>query len=102
MREPLRPGRREDAVLALGLLVSMLGYLVLGVVVGMIARVVVPGTGGMGIISTAFLGGVGAWAAGSIVNALGGDTFGIDWIASIVGAIVMVAIFGRRRGRARS
>jgi uncharacterized membrane protein YeaQ/YmgE (transglycosylase-associated protein family) len=89
-------------VLALGLFISMVGYLVLGVVVGMIARVVVPGTGGMGIISTAFLGGVGAWAAGSIFRAFGGDTFGIDWIASIVGAIVLVALYGRKRGRARS
>ena len=87
-------------MLALGLLISMIGYLVLGVVVGMIARVVVPGTGGMGLIKTAFLGGVGAWAAGSIVHALDGDTFGIDWIASIVGAIVMVAVFGRKRASA--
>jgi uncharacterized membrane protein YeaQ/YmgE (transglycosylase-associated protein family) len=66
-----------------------------GLVVGAIAKFLVPGKQGGGIIVTALLG-----IVGSLLGTLGGQQLGIvskaagtHWIASIVGAIVVVFIY---------
>jgi uncharacterized membrane protein YeaQ/YmgE (transglycosylase-associated protein family) len=69
---------------------SIIGYVVVGAIVGVLARFLVPGDDPMGIVGTIVLGVVGAvvggWAAGAIFE----DTAGVDWIASIVAAVVLV------------
>jgi uncharacterized membrane protein YeaQ/YmgE (transglycosylase-associated protein family) len=59
-------------------------------IVGVLARFLVPGDDPMGIIGTIVLGIVGAviggWAAGAIFE----DTSGVDWIASIIAAVLLV------------
>jgi uncharacterized membrane protein YeaQ/YmgE (transglycosylase-associated protein family) len=69
---------------------SILGYIVVGAIVGVLARFLVPGDDPMGIVGTIVLGIVGAliggWAAGAIFE----DTTGVDWIASIVAAVLLV------------
>jgi uncharacterized membrane protein YeaQ/YmgE (transglycosylase-associated protein family) len=69
---------------------SIIGYIVVGAIVGVIARFVVPGDDPMGIVGTIVLGIVGAviggWAAGEIFS----ETTGVDWIASIVAAVLLV------------
>jgi uncharacterized membrane protein YeaQ/YmgE (transglycosylase-associated protein family) len=69
---------------------SIIGYVVVGAIVGVLARFLVPGDDPMGIVGTIVLGIVGAvvggWAAGAIFE----DTGGVDWIASIVAAVVLV------------
>jgi uncharacterized membrane protein YeaQ/YmgE (transglycosylase-associated protein family) len=69
---------------------SILGYIVVGAIVGVLARFLVPGDDPMGIVGTIVLGIVGAliggWAAGAIFE----DTSGVDWIASIVAAVLLV------------
>lgn len=66
-----------------------------GLVVGAIAKFLVPGKQGGGIIITAILGMVG-----SLVGTYGGQQLGIvsmkagtHWIASIVGAVLVVFIY---------
>lgn len=84
---------------------SILGYIVVGAIVGVLARFLVPGDDPMGIIGTILLGIVGAvigeWLAGEVFK----DTSGVDWIASIVVAVILVigyrAIAGNR-GRVNS
>jgi len=79
---------------------SILGYIVVGAIVGVIARFLVPGDDPMGIVGTIVLGIVGAliggWAAGAIFE----ETSGVDWIASIVAAVLLVlawrAVAGNR------
>jgi uncharacterized membrane protein YeaQ/YmgE (transglycosylase-associated protein family) len=79
---------------------SILGYIVVGAIVGVLARFLVPGDDPMGIVGTIVLGIVGAliggWAAGAIFE----DTSGVDWIASIVAAVLLVvawrAVAGNR------
>ena len=79
---------------------SILGYIVVGAIVGVLARFLVPGDDPMGIVGTIVLGIVGAliggWAAGAIFE----DTTGVDWIASIVAAVLLVlawrAVAGNR------
>ena len=85
---------------------SIIGYIVVGLIVGVLARFLVPGRDPMGWIGTIVLGILGAliggWAAGAIFN----DTSGVDWIASIVAAIVLVllwrAVSGNRDTAIRS
>ena len=79
---------------------SILGYIVVGAIVGVLARFLVPDDDPMGIVGTIVLGIVGAliggWAAGAIFE----DTSGVDWIASIVAAVLLVvawrAVAGNR------
>ena len=66
-----------------------------GLVVGAIAKFFVPGKQGGGIIVTALLG-----VAGSLLGTLGGQQLGIvsktagtHWIASVVGAVVVVFVY---------
>lgn len=84
---------------------SILGYIVVGAIVGVLARFLVPGDDPMGIIGTIVLGIVGAVIGGWIAGAVVGETGGVDWIASIIVAVVLVlgyrAIAGNR-GRVSS
>lgn len=72
---------------------SILGYILVGIVVGVLARFLVPGRESMGWVGTIILGILGAviggWAAGEIFE----DTTGVDWIASIVAAVLLVLIW---------
>jgi uncharacterized membrane protein YeaQ/YmgE (transglycosylase-associated protein family) len=72
---------------------SMIGFILVGAVVGVLARFLVPGDDPMGIVGTIVLGVVGAliggWAAGAIFE----DTEGVDWIASVVAAAILVLVW---------
>lgn len=76
--------------------------IIVGFIVGLIARALMPGDQSMGIILTTILGIVGAVVAGFLGRALGwyGPNEPAGWIASVIGAIVVlfvVGIFTRRR-----
>ena len=81
---------------------SIIGFIVVGAIVGVLARFLVPGDDPMGIFGTIVLGIIGAviggWAAGAIFK----DTAGVDWIASVVAAVLLVlvwrALAGNRTG----
>lgn len=70
--------------------------IVVGFIVGLIARALMPGDQAMGIIMTTILGIVGAVVAGFLGEALGwyapGDPVG--WIGSVVGAIIVLFVVG--------
>ncbi|MGH3091033.1 MAG: GlsB/YeaQ/YmgE family stress response membrane protein [Gaiellaceae bacterium] len=89
---------------------GIIGWIVLGLLAGLIARALLPGEQPGGIIVTALVGVAGALIAGFIAQAIGfGDP--IDeffdwstWIAAIIGAVVLLLIWqtiagetGRRR-----
>jgi uncharacterized membrane protein YeaQ/YmgE (transglycosylase-associated protein family) len=75
---------------------SWLITIVIGFIVGLIARAIMPGDQKMGIIMTTILGIVGALAAGWAGQALGWYQAGqaAGFIASVVGAIVLLFIVG--------
>ena len=80
---------------------SILGYIVVGVIVGVLARLLVPGRDPLGILGTIVLGILGALIGGWVAGAIFPDTAGIDWIASILAAIVLVLLWravARNRG----
>lgn len=77
-------------------MMSVLWTLVVGLVVGFIARAVKPGDDKLGFVMTAVLGVAGSFLAGYAGAALGlykqGDAAG--FIASVVGAIILLVIYG--------
>ncbi|PRX36365.1 putative membrane protein YeaQ/YmgE (transglycosylase-associated protein family) [Paraburkholderia sp. BL18I3N2] len=82
-------------------MLSFIGTLIVGLVVGLIARAVKPGDDRMGLLMTIVLGIAGSLIAGYVGRALGwyqpGQAAG--WIASIIGAIVLLVIYGLVRRR---
>ena len=79
---------------------GIIGTILVGLVVGAIARFLLPGEQKMGWILTCLLGIGGSMAAGFVGQLLGwyavGETAG--WIASVVGAIVLLFVVGKLRG----
>ena len=77
---------------------------IIGFVVGLIARAILPGTQSLGIILTAVLGIAGSLLAGFAGKAMGWYTDGqpAGFIASIVGAIVLLFIVSRLKGPSSS
>ncbi|MFQ4149588.1 GlsB/YeaQ/YmgE family stress response membrane protein [Arthrobacter sp. LAPM80] len=84
---------------------SFIAFLILGLIVGAIAKAILPGRQRGGILITMLLGVVGALLGGWI----GGAIFGVGlenfwslqtWLVAIVGALVVLGVYGavvRRR-----
>lgn len=75
---------------------GIIGMIVVGFIVGLIARAIMPGDQKLGIIMTIILGIVGALVAGFLGSALGMYQQGepVGWIASVVGAIIVLFVYG--------
>lgn len=82
-------------------LATLLWGLLAGVIIGPLARLVLPGKQDISLIMTIVLGAVGAIVGGFVYDALGGtDTSGIDWIKLLIQvgvAAVVVLIYGSAR-----
>ena len=82
-------------------MMSLLGTLFIGLVVGLIARAVKPGDDKLGWIMTALLGVAGSFLASYVGTAMGwyaqGDSAG--WIASVLGAVVLLVLYGLVKGK---
>ena len=78
-------------------MLSLLGTLIVGFIVGLIARALKPGDDKLGIVMTSLLGVAGAFVANYAGTALGwyreGEAAG--WIASVVGAVVVLFVYTR-------
>ncbi len=67
--------------------------ILVGFVVGLIARAIMPGNQSMGFIMTTILGIVGALVAGLTMQALG-YSGAVGWISSVIGAIAVLWLYG--------
>lgn len=83
---------------------GFLGFLILGLIAGAIAKLIIPGTQGGGWFVTLILGVIGAVLGGW----LGGAIFGVGltsffslwtWLLAIGGAIIVLLIYGLIFGR---
>ena len=74
---------------------GILSWIVFGLVVGIIAKLVTPGRDPGGIIITMLLGVAGALLGGFIGRAMGfyGPTETAGWLMSIGGAILLLVIY---------
>ena len=77
------------------MLINILLMLVVGFVVGVIARFVMPGAQPMGWIATTLLG-----IGGAFVGGLGGQALGlyqvgtlVGWIGAVIGALILLVIY---------
>jgi len=77
-------------------MLSLLGTIIVGFIVGLIARAVKPGDDKLGWIMTTVLGVAGSLVATYVGGAMGWYAAGepAGWIASVVGAIVLLVIYG--------
>ena len=82
---------------------TIVGGLLAGIIIGPLARLVMPGKQNISLVMTILIGAVGAIAGGFIAEWLGvGTTAGIDWtkLAIQVGvAVVVVLIYGSMAAR---
>jgi uncharacterized membrane protein YeaQ/YmgE (transglycosylase-associated protein family) len=92
---------------------GIIGWIILGLIAGLIAKALLPGDDPGGVIITALIGIAGALLGGLIAKALGfGDPidefFDLStWLGAIIGSIVLLLIYravvgGMTRGRRRT
>lgn len=83
---------------------EIIWYILVGLVVGFLARLLMPGRDPVGIIGTIVIGVVGAIVGGYLWEAIfGEDNEGIAWIGSIIVAMALLWIWRRMQmGRGRS
>lgn len=81
-------------------MLSMIGTIVVGFIVGLIARALKPGDDKMGLIMTTLLGIAGAFLARYLGVAMGWyqQEEPAGWIASVIGAVVLLFIYGLIKG----
>jgi uncharacterized membrane protein YeaQ/YmgE (transglycosylase-associated protein family) len=74
--------------------IHLLGQILFGLVVGVIAKLVMPGKDPGGVIVTAIIGMVGSLLGTFIGRLVQGDpNYSAHWLMSILGAIVLLAIY---------
>jgi uncharacterized membrane protein YeaQ/YmgE (transglycosylase-associated protein family) len=82
---------------------GFLGWIVIGLIAGLIAKAIMPGKDPGGLIVTILLGIAGAVLAGFLGQMMGwyeqGE--GAGFIAAIVGALILLAIYRMVAGRSR-
>jgi uncharacterized membrane protein YeaQ/YmgE (transglycosylase-associated protein family) len=80
---------------------EILGWILFGLIAGIIAKLVMPGRDPGGFIVTILLGIAGAFVGGFVGRSMGlygpGETAG--WLMSILGAIVLLVIYRLIVGR---
>ncbi len=84
---------------------GIIGWILLGIVGGVIAKALLPGNDPGGLIVTIIIGIVGALLGGFLARALGlGDPidefFDVStWLAAIIGSIILLVIYRAVNGR---
>ncbi|MEO6413148.1 MAG: GlsB/YeaQ/YmgE family stress response membrane protein [Pedococcus sp.] len=88
------------------MILEILGLIIFGAVIGILARLVLPGKQNISAIVTVILGILGALAGYYIWGAISnkGDTGGVDWIRwfiSVIVAAVLVVVYSSITGKKR-
>ncbi|HEV7450219.1 MAG TPA: GlsB/YeaQ/YmgE family stress response membrane protein [Pseudonocardiaceae bacterium] len=87
------------------MILTILGWIVFGLIAGFIARALVPGRDDIGILRTILVGVVGSVVGGLIFGLLTGgirDFQPAGWIGSIIGAVIVLVIYNQITGRKRN
>ncbi|MFJ7749668.1 GlsB/YeaQ/YmgE family stress response membrane protein [Arthrobacter sp. NPDC097144] len=83
----------------------MIGFIVAGLVIGALARLIKPGKQNLSLIATLLLGLVGSVIGGVIANLLGtGDIFELNilgFIVAVVASILLIGVAESMSGRGK-
>jgi uncharacterized membrane protein YeaQ/YmgE (transglycosylase-associated protein family) len=79
----------------------MIGFLVAGLIIGLLARLILPGRQRIGLLMTLLLGVIGSLIGGTIANALrSGDIWELNvigFLAAVAASVALLAV-GERMG----
>ncbi len=81
---------------------GIIGFIIVGLIAGFVARAVVPGKDDFGIIGTIVLGMVGSFVGGLLGSLLFGDGLNFSAsgiIGSIIGTIIALVVYNQVTGR---
>ncbi len=74
---------------------QILGLIIIGIVIGILARLVLPGRQPIGMWMTVLLGIAGALVGGIVESAIGeGDIFELNFIGTLVGVVAAAVFIG--------
>ena len=83
----------------------MIGFIVAGLIIGALARLIKPGKQNLGVLATLLLGLVGSIIGGSIASLIGsGDIFELNifgFIVSVIAAVLLIGVAETVAGRRR-
>ncbi|MFN2587847.1 MAG: GlsB/YeaQ/YmgE family stress response membrane protein [Actinomycetota bacterium] len=74
---------------------GLIGYVLVGLVIGVLARLLMPGRDPIGIVGTILVGIVGAVIGSYLWAELFRDTEGVEWIGGVI--VAMVLLYAYRR-----
>ena len=89
----------------------MIGFIIAGLVIGALARLVKPGRQNLGLLATLLLGLAGSVIGGVIANLIGSGTIFelnvIGFVVAVIAALLLIGVFegaagGNSRGRRRT
>jgi uncharacterized membrane protein YeaQ/YmgE (transglycosylase-associated protein family) len=86
------------------IILTILGWIVFGLIVGFIARALVPGKDNIGLLATIGLGILGSVVGGLVFSLFYGRitlSNPVGWIGSIIFAIILLVIYNKVTGRKR-
>lgn len=73
----------------------MIGFIVAGLIIGALARLIMPGKQHLGLLATLLLGLAGSVIGGLVANLLGtGDIFELNVLGFVIAVIAAVALVG--------
>jgi uncharacterized membrane protein YeaQ/YmgE (transglycosylase-associated protein family) len=84
---------------------TILGWILFGLIVGFIARALVPGKDNIGILMTIGIGVLGSVVGGLVFSLFSGRitlSNPVGWIGSVIFAIILLVIYNRVTGRKRT
>ena len=84
----------------IGLLIAIGMWIVVGIVIGLVARVLLPGRDQMSIAKTVVYGAGGAFLGGLVGRALGASTLVPSLALAVAAAMLLIWFFTRRRATA--
>ena len=82
----------------------IIGWIFFGLIVGIVAKLIMPGRDPGGFVITAVLGIVGGLVGGFIGRAMGwyGDGDPVGFIMAVIGSVIVLALYRFTIGRTRS
>jgi uncharacterized membrane protein YeaQ/YmgE (transglycosylase-associated protein family) len=74
-------------------MIHAIWFILAGIIIGFLARLLLPGRDPIGIVGTIILGIVGALVGGYLWEALFGPNAGVSWIGSVIVAMVLLFVY---------